>query len=86
MKLTAFSPLGGSPFEKGADPPAPLVKTTVSSLLKESAPMSKDAATAHQYTDKGVQMDKECPVRRSENDLFDLFNLPHPGKYVVRFG
>ena len=25
-------------------------------------------------------------VRRSENDFFDLFNLPHPGKFVVRFG
>ena len=25
-------------------------------------------------------------LRRSENDFFDLFNLPHPGKYVVRFG
>ena len=25
-------------------------------------------------------------VRRSENDFFDLFNLPHPGKYVVRIG
>ena len=23
-------------------------------------------------------------VARSENDFFDLFNLPHPGKYVVR--
>ena len=27
-----------------------------------------------------------CLVRRSENDFFDLFNLPHLGKYVVRFG
>ena len=26
------------------------------------------------------------PLRRSENDFFDLFNLPHPGKYVVRLG
>ena len=26
------------------------------------------------------------PLRRSENDFFDLFNLPHLGKYVVRFG
>ena len=27
-----------------------------------------------------------CTLRRSENYLFDLFNLPHLGKYVVRFG
>ena len=25
-------------------------------------------------------------VRRSEKEFFDFFNLPHPGKYVVRFG
>ena len=32
------------------------------------------------------QTGKDSPVRRSENDFFDLFNLPHPGKYVVRLG